>query len=88
MNNQEMKIILKLVGLKQEEGLLKWLFRPFWAALTATIILVTFCLIFNGTFFMGIIMAPLIAYGIYMTRKCEKRLKEIKEFDLNSRYTK
>ncbi|GAH57901.1 unnamed protein product [marine sediment metagenome] len=88
MNNQEMQTVLKLIGLKQEESLLKWLFMPFWKALTATIILITFCFIFNGTFFMAIILSPVIAFGIYMSRRCYNRLKELKEFDINPRYMK
>ena len=82
MNNLEMKTILKLIDLKQEETLLKWLFMPFWKSLTATIILVTFCLMFSGTFFMGIIFSPIIAYGIYMSRRCHNRLIEIKSLKI------
>ena len=79
MNNQEMKTILETIGLKQEEGFLKWLFVPFWKALTATIILVAFCFVFSGAFFIGILLSPIIAFGIYMSRKCHNRLKEIEE---------
>jgi len=88
MNNQEMKTILKLIGLKQEESILKWLFMPFWKALTATILLIALCFIFSGTFFIGIIVVPLIAYGIYMSCKCHSRLEEIKEDNLNAAYLK
>lgn len=88
MNKNEKKTLLKLIGLKQEEGLLKWLFMPFWKSLTATILLVTLCLVFSGTFVMAVFSAPVIAFGIYMSRKCHNRLKEIKEFDLNPRYMK
>ena len=88
MNNQEMQTILKLIGLKQEEGLLKWLFMPFWKSLTATIIFIAVCFVFSGSFFTGILLSPIIAFGIYMSYKCHNRLKEIKEFDLNPRYMK
>ena len=88
MNNQEMQMILKLISLKQEEGLLKWLFMPFWKSLTATILLVTLCLVFSGTFVMAVLSAPMVAFGVYMSRKCHNRLKELKEFDLNPRYMK
>jgi len=83
MNKNEKKTLLKLIGLKQEEGLLKWLFMPFWKALTATMILVAFCFVFSGSFFTVILLSPMIAFGIYMSRKCQNRLKELKEFDLN-----
>ncbi len=79
LNNQEMKTILEAIELKQEEGLLKWLFMPFWKALTATMILLILCLIGSGIFFMGILFSPVIAYGIYMSRRCHNRLKEIEE---------
>jgi len=88
MNNQEMKTILKLIGLKQEEGLLKWLFLPFWTALTVTVVFITLLFIGSGTFFAGIFLSPIIACGIYMSRKCYKRLKEIKEDSLNPGYMK
>ena len=77
MNNQEKRTMLILIELTQEKALLKWLFMPFWKALTATIILIAFCLVFSRTFYMGLIMASLIPYGIYMSRKCLKRLIEI-----------
>ncbi|MBA7541289.1 hypothetical protein ES705_33596 [subsurface metagenome] len=82
------KTLLKLIALKQEEGLLKWLFMPFWKALTGTIILIAFCFVCSGSFFILVMLAPVIAFGIYMSRKCQNRLKELKEFGLNPRYTK
>jgi len=88
MNDQEMQTVLKLIGLKQEETLLKYLFMPFWKAITATVLLLTLCLVFSGTFVMAVLSAPMTAFGIYMSRKCHNRLKEIKEFDLNPRYMK
>jgi len=88
MNNQEMKTILKLIGLKQEETLLKWLFMPFWKALTGTVTLLVLCLIFSGSYFMALMLHPVIAFGIYMSRKCHNRLREIKEDNLNAAYLK
>jgi len=79
MNNQEMQTVLKLIGLKQEETLLKWLFRPFWGALTGTMIFIAFCFVLIGSFFIAVTSVPVVAFGIYMSRKCHKRLKEIKE---------
>jgi len=88
MDNQEMKTILKLIGLKQEEGLLKWLFRPFWTALTVTTVFLALLIIGSGALFVGIFLAPIIAFGIYMIRKIHNRLKEIKEDNLNAAYLK
>ena len=88
MNNQEAKTLLKIIGLKQEKTLLNWLFRPLWVTLTGTTVLITVCLMFSVTFFMVIMLVPLIAYGIYMSHKCHNRLKEIKKFDLNLKYMK
>ncbi len=87
MNKNEKKTLLKLIGLKQEEGLLKWLFMPFWKALTGTIILIAVCFICSGSFFIVVMLAPVIAFGVYMSRKCQNRLKELKEFDLNPGHT-
>ncbi len=78
MNNQEMRTISALIELKQEEGLLKQLFKPLWETVTATAILIILCFIFSGSFFAGVLLSPAIAVGIYMSRKCRKRLKEIK----------
>ena len=86
MNDDERRTLLHFIGLRQEESLLKWLFMPFWKALTATIILIAFCFVFSGAFFTVILFSPIIAFGIYMSRKCHNRLKEIEEFDLNIRY--
>lgn len=83
MNKNEKKTLLKLIGLKQEEGLLKWLFMPFWKALTGTILLLTLCLALRGAFVIAVFLVPIIAFGVYMSRKCQNRLKELKEFDLN-----
>ena len=83
MNKNEKKTLLKLIGLKQEEGLLKWLFKPFWVASTGTITLIAVCFACGGSFFIVAMLAPIIAFGVYMSRKCHNRLKEIKEFDLN-----
>ena len=88
MDNQEMKTILKLIGLKQEETLLKWLFMPFWKALTGTIIFLALLIIGSGAVFVGIFLSPIIAFGIYMSRKCHNRLKEIKRTNLTPWYTK
>jgi len=88
MDNQEIKTILKLIELKQEEGLLKYLFIPFWMTLTATVIFIAFLFIGSGSFFSVIPLAPIIAFGIYMSRKCHKRLKEIKRTNLTPWYTK
>ena len=79
MNNQEMKAILETIGLKQEEGLLKWLFIPFWKALTATIIFAALCFSFSGSPLIAIMLIPIIAFGLYMSRKCCNRLREIRE---------
>ncbi len=86
MNDDERRTLLHFIGLRQEETLLKWLFMPLWKTLTATSIFITFCFVFSGSFFTGILFSPIIVYGIYMSRKCHKRLREIKEFDLNLRY--
>jgi len=88
MNNQEMKTILKLIELKQEESFLKWLFMPFWMALTATVILIAFLFIGSGSFFSVVFLFPVIAFGIYMSRKSYKRLKEIKRTNWNPWYMK
>lgn len=88
MNKNEKKTLLKLIGLKQEEGLLKWLFMPFWKALTGTILLLTLCLVLRGAFVMAVFLAPVIAFGIYMSRKCHNRLKELEEFGLDPRHMK
>jgi len=73
-----MKTLLKLIELKQEEGLLKWLFMPFWMALTGTMIFIAFCFVLIGSFFITVTSVPVVAFGIYMSRKCYKRLKEVK----------
>lgn len=88
MNKNEKKTVLKIIELKQEETLLKWLFRPFWVALTGTMIFTAFCHVLNGSFFIVAMLATIIAFGIYMSRKCHNRLKELKEFDLNPRHMK
>lgn len=88
MNNQEMKTILKLIGLKQEESLLKWLFRPFWTALTVTTVFLALLIIGSGAVFVGIFLAPVVIFGVYMMRKIRNRLKEIKEDNLNAAYLK
>ena len=77
MNNREMKTILKLIDLKQEETLLKWLFMPFWKALTITVIFIAFLFIGRGSFFLGILLSPIIVFGIYMSCKSHNRLIEI-----------
>ena len=88
MDNREMKTILKLIELKQEEGFLKWLFMPFWMALTATVIFIAFLFIGSGSFFSVIPLTPIIAFGIYMSRRSHNRLKEIKKDNLNVAYLK
>ena len=77
MHRAEKKKLLKLISLKQEETLLKYLFKPFWKALTATLIFLGFCLVFNGSFSMVLIFLPIIAYGIYTSRKIHNRLIKI-----------
>jgi len=88
LNNQEIKTILKLIELKQEEGFLKWLFMPFWMALTAINTIVAFLFIGSGSFFTIIFLFPMIAFGVYMSRKSYNRLKEIKRTNLNPWYRK
>jgi len=77
MNNREMKTILKLIDLKQEETLLKRLFMPFWKALTITVIFIAFLFIGRGSFFLGILLSSIIVFGIYMSCKSHNRLIEI-----------
>ncbi len=74
MHRIEKKKLLKLISLKQEETVLKYLFNPLWKTLTITVIFIFLLFVGSGSFFAGILLFPIIAYGIYMNRKIHNRL--------------
>lgn len=72
---QKLENIFELVGLKQEQTLIRYLFYPFWRALVATATLLTGVLLANGSWVLSGGTIAVICFGFYMCLKLRARLK-------------
>lgn len=67
--------LIDIVGLKQEQTLIKYLFYPFWKAVVATTALLTGVLLANGSWVLSGGTIAMVCFSYYMYRKLRARLK-------------
>lgn len=67
--------LLEMVGLKQEQILIKYAFYPFWRAMAATAILLTVILLAAGSWIPSVASMAIICFGWYECLKLRARLK-------------
>lgn len=67
--------LLDMVGLKQEQTLIKYLFYPFWKAVVATASFLTGVLLIVGSWIPSTITIILICFALYECLKLRARLK-------------
>lgn len=67
--------LLEMVGLKQEQILIKYAFYPFWRAMAATAILLTVILLVAGSWVISIVPIAIMCFSWYECRKVRARLK-------------
>ena len=67
--------LLDMVGLKQEQILIKYAFYPFWKTVVATAIFLTVILLANGSWIPSTVLIVIICFGFYECSKLRARLK-------------
>lgn len=67
--------LLDMVGLKQEQTLIKYLFYPFWKTIVATASFLTGVLLAVGSWIPSAVTIILVCFALYECLKLRARLK-------------
>lgn len=67
--------LLEMVGLKQEQILIKYLFRPFWGTIVAIASFLTGVLLAVGSWIPSAVTIILVCFALYECLKLRARLK-------------